>query len=173
MKSCTKCGIEKDLACFGPRLRNKDGLASWCNTCKKVASLKYARSEQGKANRKEYIQTGQGKSATQTAYRKYREDNPDKIAAQKKLNNAIRDGKLERPEYCERCFAGGDIEAHHWSYLEEHQLAVQWLCQQCHTAEHQIVAVLPQSVCGFGPDSETACGYCTGFNAGAEDINGE
>jgi len=64
--------------------------------------------------------------------------NPEKRKAQYASGNAIRDGILIRPESCEHCdTTERKIQGHHWSYLEEHWLAVIWLCTKCHAAEHK------------------------------------
>ena len=37
-KICSKCYIEKDLADFGKKITNKDGLQSRCKECRKIES---------------------------------------------------------------------------------------------------------------------------------------
>jgi hypothetical protein len=54
------------------------------------------------------------------------------------VDNAVRSGRLVRPETCSRCGAGGRIEAHHYlGYEPEHRLDVRWLCTACHGAAHR------------------------------------
>lgn len=50
--------------------------------------------------------------------------------ARKKVEYAVRVGRLIRPTACDRCGAGGRIEAHHRDYAKP--LEVEWLCSQCH-----------------------------------------
>lgn len=34
-KTCTKCGMEKDISCFGVDRQSRDGLFHWCRACQK------------------------------------------------------------------------------------------------------------------------------------------
>jgi len=64
--------------------------------------------------------------------------NPDpvKVAANKAVGNAVRDGRLMKPDSCENCGGAGQrIEAHHPDYSKP--LEVVWLCSVCHGREHQ------------------------------------
>lgn len=55
----------------------------------------------------------------------------EKIRSRKILHNAIRDGKLIRPESCSVSGCDGkDIEGHHEDYSKP--LKVTWLCRSCH-----------------------------------------
>jgi len=40
-KICSKCGIEKDISCFGKHKLHKDGLSSWCKKCKSQENKEY------------------------------------------------------------------------------------------------------------------------------------
>jgi len=64
----------------------------------------------------------------------YRRDpkNREKIKARQKLNNAIRDGWVER-EPCENC-GEPKTDGHHEDYSKPYD--VRWLCRPCHKAEH-------------------------------------
>ncbi len=63
-------------------------------------------------------------------------------AARMAVQDAIRRGILIRPPRCERC--GEDdvpIHAHHHlGYDKAYQLAVRWLCPECHATYHQRVS---------------------------------
>ncbi len=51
------------------------------------------------------------------------------------VGDAIRDGRLLRPDACSACAKeGGRIEAHHEDYTKA--LAVIWLCSRCHRKRH-------------------------------------
>ena len=50
------------------------------------------------------------------------------------LTSAVRLGKLAKPDACEQCGAGGQIDGHHHDYALP--LAVAWLCRQCHELRH-------------------------------------
>jgi len=64
-KTCSKCRVEKDVVKFDKNKRNKDGLGSWCKSCKK---------EHYKANREEKL----------AKVKEYREANREEILAKKK-----------------------------------------------------------------------------------------
>lgn len=50
MKTCTKCGEEKEATTenFDPRKKGKDGLCSWCRECRRGQQRHHNKSEQGK-----------------------------------------------------------------------------------------------------------------------------
>lgn len=58
-----------------------------------------------------------------------------KIKAQSAVNDAIRDGKLTRPDNCSECGIEARIHGHHDDYTKP--LDVRWLCHNCHIAWHQ------------------------------------
>ena len=52
------------------------------------------------------------------------------------LDNAVRDGRKEKPSICSECFRSDlQIQGHHPSYLRP--LDVVWLCTRCHGLEHR------------------------------------
>ena len=63
-----------------------------------------------------------------------RERNPEKYKARCAVNNAIRDGRLERGAECERCGTTVRLQAHHDDYSKP--LDVRWLCPACHGSHH-------------------------------------
>jgi hypothetical protein len=69
-------------------------------------------------------------------YRKeWQKRNPEKRRAQNAINNALRDGKITKPENCQKCGSDGRIEAHHPDYSKP--LEVAWLCNRDHVAAHR------------------------------------
>jgi hypothetical protein len=70
--------------------------------------------------------------------KQYRDDCPEKRAAQSAVRYAIKRGELTRPSICETCGNESDrpIHAHHESYNKEHWLDVMWLCGTCHKRHH-------------------------------------
>lgn len=66
-----------------------------------------------------------------------------RYVAHHRVQQAVRDGVLTRPNRCERCGRskednnGRAMDGHHWhGYGEAHVLDVIWLCQSCHMREH-------------------------------------
>ena len=72
--------------------------------------------------------------------REWRLAHPETAESHRKANHAvdaaIKIGLLVRTRFCSNCGKEGETEAHHRSYAPEHRLAVLWLCQACHSAEH-------------------------------------
>lgn len=58
--------------------------------------------------------------------------NPDRYLARRAVYRAVRSGRLARPSVCDRCGAGGRVEAHHADHAR--RLDVRWLCHGCHVA---------------------------------------
>ena len=69
--------------------------------------------------------------------RRYRQQNPEKARAHNAVNNAIRDGKLER-QPCEVCGTKKSVHAHHDDYAKPFD--VRWLCAVHHSEHHRMTA---------------------------------
>jgi hypothetical protein len=67
-----------------------------------------------------------------------REEFPEKYMANTAFSNAIKKGKIVRNETCEICDKKCKTEGHHWSYAEQNQLNVIWVCIKCHKNIHAI-----------------------------------
>jgi hypothetical protein len=68
--------------------------------------------------------------------KKWIESNPEKKAAQIKVGNAVRDGRLKKPTTCEACgVEPRRLHGHHEDYSKP--LSVQWLCISCHGKLHR------------------------------------
>ena len=65
---------------------------------------------------------------------KYRNENPEKYKAHSAVNNALRGGRLFRPNCCEDCGKECKPHGHHDDYNK--QLEVRWLCARCHAIFH-------------------------------------
>lgn len=75
---------------------------------------------------------------------KYNRRYPQRIKAYMYLNNAVRDGKIQRSLICDVCGNAGKIEAHHYKgYAKRFWFNVQWMCKVCHgkTRRYKNVAV--------------------------------
>jgi hypothetical protein len=66
--------------------------------------------------------------------RKWNAANAHKKKAHNEYAAAVRAGKINIPECCEKCGATERLEAHHSDY--EKPLDVVHLCRQCHEREH-------------------------------------
>lgn len=62
---------------------------------------------------------------------------PEKIIAMRAVHNALKSGKINKPNKCEKCGAKKDkkeIHGHHEDYNKP--LEVIWLCRKCHMKIH-------------------------------------
>jgi hypothetical protein len=76
-----------------------------------------------------------GSRSTEGHVQKYREMNPEKYKAHTAVHNAVRDGRLEKPDRCAHCHtAEVSIHGHHEDYSKP--LDVVWLCAPCHRQLH-------------------------------------
>lgn len=141
LKACSCCGEEKPLDAFYKHPFGKLGRMGKCAECTKeavranrLARIEYYRAyERERARlphrieaRAEYLATKQQKPRP--------ERDPAKLAARRKLGNAIRDGHVIRPPNCEVCSAPGDVHGHHDDYSKP--LDVIWCCIECHALIH-------------------------------------
>ncbi|KKT92760.1 MAG: hypothetical protein UW91_C0016G0024, partial [Parcubacteria group bacterium GW2011_GWF2_45_11] len=75
---------------------------------------------------------------------RYRAENPEKYRAHGAVNNAIRDGKLDR-QPCEVCGVGDGVHAHHDDYSRP--LDVRFFCPVHHAERHpEIMNILQWGV---------------------------
>jgi hypothetical protein len=137
-----------------PRMR--DGTLNKCKQCTKQDSAAryknmmqdpfWVLNERGRQRVKEQRRRSSGlvkcygsKSAEEWARR-----NPEKIKAVRRLNNAVRDGKIFK-QPCEVCGCS-KVQAHHDDYSRP--LDVRWLCAKHHAEHHvkQRTALLFQGV---------------------------
>jgi len=87
MKTCTKCGIEKDFGEFGKEKLGKDGLKSSCKMC---------------LNSKTKIWKLKNKDKLLENDKLWRKENPDKVAYKRKKYNSSEKGKKSRLEFVRR-----------------------------------------------------------------------
>jgi hypothetical protein len=150
-KECFKCGEEKPLSEFYKHSKMADGRVNKCKECNKrdvrdnYASNRehYREYERGRANlshrvkaREDYAKTPQGEEAYRKAKNKWVRNNPIKKAASTMVGNAVRGGKLAKPDICECCGSEPKrLHGHHDDYA--FPLVVRWLCPGCHSQWHK------------------------------------
>ena len=121
MKSCGRCGENKELKSFNRDKYTKTGYRSQCKEC-----MRKERSD-NRAYYKAYRETPEKKEW----YAKYRRDRYHKDMLKVKARNAAR--ALDRG-LCEVCGLKEDIHAHHDDYTKP--LDVRWLCGKHHKEWH-------------------------------------
>jgi len=67
--------------------------------------------------------------------KRYRETHKEKSIAEGKLNDAIRYGKIKKPETCSICGIKCNPQGHHFDYSKP--LDVIWVCVKCHAEIHK------------------------------------
>lgn len=140
MKACFKCGRSLPLSEFYPHPRMGDGHLNKCKDCTKrdvkrdyiakVATLEGLESERRRGRDKYH-------RLYQSAYEWTAPEAPSDVKERthNALGNAVRDGRVVKPEACSRCGADGRIHGHHTDYYKPFD--VMWLCPRCHRAQHR------------------------------------
>lgn len=150
-KQCFKCGEVKPLSSFYKHSQMKDGHVNKCKECnKKDVRLNYRSNiehykeyEKNRAMlphrvgaRERYQKTESGKLSIKKSHEKWQKSNPIKRLANHIVNNAVRDGRLEKPDTCESCGNKPKrLHGHHDDYA--FPLVVRWLCPGCHVKWHK------------------------------------
>lgn len=94
--------------------------------------------------RKEYHRKYDNSEKKRLASRRYfaKEENRPKYQARWHVNEAVRKGKINKPDNCEYCVKIGSVYAHHYlGYDKKNRLTIIWLCAKCHSNEHSKEAV--------------------------------
>jgi hypothetical protein len=152
-KTCFKCGNEKPLTEFYRHKRMADGYLGKCKCCAKIDVLEH-RHGKGRESVLKYerkrAQTSIRVELRRRTVKVWEALYPERKAAQTKLSNAVRDGRVT-PLPCLVC--GGKAEAHHPDYSAP--LDVVWLCPSHHKQAH---ADSKRSIEAFVPNKEVSEG---------------
>lgn len=148
---CRECQQTLPWGAFYKHPRMVSGRDTICKECVKerVRENRSAKADYYRAyDRKRYREQPQRKAAAQRSanspagiesrkrsLERRRTETPEKYRANNAVNNALRDGKIER-EPCFFCGATEKLHAHHEDY--SHPLDVVWLCASCHGKLHTI-----------------------------------
>lgn len=102
----------------------------------RIKNRLWNRTESAKISYKKYRSTEKYREYSR---QRYLLEKPNKKKAGYYVHNALRSGKLKRPEYCEECGIkdwGKErsmIEGHHYKgYEPENWFNIKWLCTNCH-----------------------------------------
>lgn len=137
-RTCKACEIIKEQSAFYfNKVRNL--FFGKCKDCYLAAKRKYREEHPelmricDRANNVRFRNTASGKRTVRKHSINWRNKNPLKRTAQRKVNNAIKCGRLVRKN-CEVCNAA-KVDAHHDDY--EKPLTVRWLCRKHHVDWHR------------------------------------
>lgn len=135
-KTCFKCGESKDISEFYAHSRMADGHLNKCKECAKRDALanRAANAEYYRAYDRVRAKMPHRAESSSKISKAWIQANPKRRSAQNAVNNAIRDGRLQKLP----CFVCGDkAEAHHPDY--DRPLDVVWLCPAHHKQAHAMV----------------------------------
>lgn len=114
-RECTNCGVLKTDEQFCSRW------PKLCLECNRERSRRSRQSERGQEWIKEY---------SKKRYLKFKH----KSLARAKTRNAVKAGKIVKPNHCSNCRKEAPLQGHHEDYSKP--LEVQWLCDSCHKHTH-------------------------------------
>lgn len=133
---CAQCKVVQPLSCFHKDKNNPDGLYPYCKTCRKQKSRAYYEEnvEILLSKSKIYRKTDRGRAARRKEYENEKKKSEYKVHYT--LTNAVRDGRIEKLDYCTMCsITGVKIHGHHYDYTRP--LDVVWVCSKCHSWIHK------------------------------------
>lgn len=133
MKQCPKCCTTKPSTAFGRNRGRRDGMQTYCFDCRKAIYLE--RQEHEVQYQLKYISTHRDKVAQWHRNSLAKPENRAKNRTRGITQNAIRSGKLVKPDNCEHCGESVRLYAHHHDYTKP--LEVEFLCSRCHGAVHR------------------------------------
>lgn len=134
---CGKCGEFKPYDAFYKDKRTLLGIKSECKVCHCQTTVMSRDKDKARKSNKEYARRRHqlNPEAVRAYWRTRKEKDPQKIHARSVLNSAVRHGKIQRPDCCERCGRIGMVYGHHEDYSKP--LDVVWLCSDCHGEQHR------------------------------------
>jgi len=137
MKKCNQCKTKKPFELFQKRKASLDGLTARCKQCLSSYDKERADLPHRVKARFDYAKTEGGLKAGSKAKKAWLNRNPIKRGATQIVANAVRDGKLTKPDSCEDCGnTPTRLHGHHKDYA--YPLEVNWLCPSCHNKWHKL-----------------------------------
>jgi len=119
LKVCWSCSSLKTMDEFCTDKKSSDGISRSCRGCRSADNRRWYKSN---------------RSLARDMADRYKNKNPEKVAAHQELAKALRKETLFRPNVCEICNRECSVEGHHEDYLKP--LDVNWLCRTCHNSVH-------------------------------------
>ena len=137
MKKCFKCEKEKPYSEFYKHKKMKDGYLGKCKECTKKDAVEHreANIDEIREYDRERSKLPHRVKRNVENTKKFREQFPHKYKAHSLVGNAVRDGRLVKPDKCPVCNETRQIEGHHDDYSKP--LNVKWLCAKCHRQLHR------------------------------------
>jgi hypothetical protein len=131
IKTCFKCEKIKEINEFYRHAQMSDGRLNKCKECTKSDSTAHRDKNLEKIRA---YDRARGNRQGYGYVLEYRTKNPKKYKAHTMISNALRAGKIKKPDSCQECDSSFAIEGHHDDYSKP--LEVRWLCASCHKQWH-------------------------------------
>lgn len=137
MKRCFKCGVEKPIEDFYRHPAMADGHLGKCKDCAKqdIRIDRYTKPRVREYDRQRAKLPHRIANMARVA-KAWDAKYPERAKAQNAAQNAVRDGRLQKPDACEGCGLPKRLEKHHPDYSKP--LLVVWFCKPCHAIADKI-----------------------------------
>lgn len=140
---CSRCKQWFPEAGFYYDKRTSNGLKSQCRTCHTEGNLRTRNRENTRRINRKYYRSARAQNPAKFQLRERlasrRRGYTKEVRCRTLLNNAVRDGRIQRPDCCSMCEEKGRVEGHHSDYNQP--LQVLWLCPLCHARQDRLEAV--------------------------------
>jgi len=142
-KQCFKCNQIKSLDEFYRHKMMADGRLNKCKDCTKRDAYEHRHFSESRPRILAYDRK-RGSRQSSADVNEYRKNNPKKYKAHIAVGNALREGKLHRPDRCSHCKVECKPEGHHEDYQKP--LDVVWLCSECHRNLHAFYETIGRKI---------------------------
>ncbi len=161
MKQCPKCGEDKPLSVFGTNRTTRDGLQSYCKSCRNAMQAAIRQTSEYREYYNAYMRRPDPKAKARARHRlhyrsehhqewrhTYRATNQDKVGARDTVRWEVSSGRIPPPGaltcgdqldasghrigHGDGCGAPAQQYHHYLGYQAEHRLDVQAVCFVCH-----------------------------------------
>ena len=141
-KQCRECEQVLPFSEFYAHSRMADGRLNYCKLCVKsrISRKRWENIEKERERDRERHRASSKRQKRLRDFSRLSRLDQTKNKAWQITSNAIRDGKLIRPNECSQCDAACKPEAHHPDYSRP--LDVIWLCRSCHCRLHRLESLL-------------------------------
>ena len=143
VKTCFKCNTVKSLDQFYRHPRMADEHLNKCKACTRADVRQHRNNPKFRPKVLAYDRA-RGCRQGPEYLAAYRDKFPEKQAAHNAINNAVRDGRIEKPDRCSHCHEMGRVVGHHPDYSKP--LEVVWLCDPCHLNLHAFLETVETKV---------------------------
>jgi hypothetical protein len=135
--ACPTCRRALPSKEFYVKKQAANGLSSQCRRCHNQGSIRTRNPENHRRYNREFMRKAvrRDREKFRARWRARPRVVDDKVLARRLLNNAVRSGKIKRPDRCSSCGQSVKVTGHHHDYGKP--LDVTWLCYVCHADEER------------------------------------